>query len=170
MAYAADLYFVNNRLGVIPSAGSSPAPSTKIGGMALMNLDMFWVQVGQLQAVALRLHAVLEQHARRLGLQDKPIPDGVTGSQEQVRTVCDMIRGRLNAHEDASLPSNLNPDWDWGIADELMKVLPREWGNAAKPLASVEDAKVASAWGAVKRAMESLFATWEQVKGIREQG
>lgn len=135
-----------------------------------MNLDMFWVQVGQLQAVALRLHAVLEQHARSLGLQDKPIPDGVSDSQDQVRRVWGVVQGYLGSHKDASLPSNLNPDWDWGIADELMKVLPREWENAEEPLASVEDAEVVSAWDTAKREMESLSATWEKVKGCREQG
>ena len=140
--------------------------------MVLMNLvpDPFWGQVAQLQAVVLHLHAVLEQHARRLSQQDKPIPEGVTRSQEQVRTVCNAIRGRLNAHEDASLPSNLNPDWDWGIADELMVVLPQEWGQADKPPAPVEDPEVVSAWCRVKREMESLSATWEKVKGLREQG
>lgn len=137
-----------------------------------MNLvpDPFWGQVAQLRAVVLHLHAVLEQCARRLSQQDKPIPEGVTRSQKQVRTVCNVIRGRLNAHEDASLPSNLNPDWDWGIADELMVVLPQEWGQADKLLASVEDPEVVSAWGRVTREMESLSATWEKVKGLREQG
>ncbi len=140
--------------------------------MVLMNLvpDPFWGQVAQLQAVVLRLHAVLEKHARRLSQQDKPIPEGMTNSQEQVRTVCNVIRGRLSAHKDAFLPSNPNPDWDWGIADELMKVLPLSWENAEELLASVEDAEVVSVRGTAKRAMESLSATWEKVKGIREQG
>ncbi len=130
----------------------------------------FWVQVAQLQAVVLHLHAVLEQHASRLGLQDKPIPDGVSDSQEQVRGVRNVLHGGLANHATSGRPSNLNPDWDWNAAKSLMDALPQSWGEAEEKLASVEDAKVVSAWGRVTREMESLSATWEKVKGLREQG
>lgn len=137
-------------------------------------IGVFWSKVARVRSSMLRLQEalreVLKQHARRLMLQAEPIPEVKEQAEEQVRAVCNRLQAGLSAHGASQLPSNWDPDFDWRAAERLMTEFPSEWEEAEKLLASIEDAKVVSAWDAVKREVESLSDSWATVKEIKEQG